>query len=114
MIRTTLRGACPSCGARTLFDGIYTLRDTCPECDQDLRGRDGAHYGGPIALGYGVGALAGFAALAALAATFGFHAWVAWVSVIAVILAILLSFRFCKAWWTWWLFHSGELGGGTP
>ena len=65
-----------------------------------------------MALGYGIGTLIGLATFAGLAAAFGFRAWIAWATVVAVVLAILLTFRFCKGWWTWWLYRSGELRGG--
>lgn len=112
MLNTTWRGRCPRCGEGALFEGVWTLRLSCRSCGLDLRGRDGAHYGGPIALGYGIGGAVGLATFAALAAAFGFREWVAWVAVAAVVVSILLTFRHCKAWWTWWLYRAGELGGG--
>ncbi len=110
MLRTTFRGTCPSCGSGALFRGAYALHPACPACGLDLRGRDGAHFGGPIALGYGIGGVAGLVVFALLAARYGFAPWVAWVAVGAVVLSILAAFRACKAWWTWWLFRAGELG----
>ena len=95
-----------------MFRGAYQIRSRCPACNLDLVGKDGAHYGGPIALGYGIGGLAGMGAFAFLLSRFGFQPWVVWTSVGAVIAAILLTFRNCKAWWTWWLFTIGELKGG--
>ncbi len=62
-----------------------------------------------MALGYGIGGLAGLGVFAILFSRFGFQTWVVWSSVAAVVAAILLTFRNCKAWWTWWLFTTGEL-----
>ena len=73
-------------------------------------GRDGAHYGGPMALGYGIGGLSGIAVFMALFLRFGFEDWVVWASVAAVVLSILITFRHCKAWWTWGLYRTGQLG----
>ena len=112
MVRTTIRGRCPSCGESSIFRGLYALRSRCPSCHLDIAGKDGAHYGGPIALGYGIGGLAGVGTFALLFRRFGFQPWVVWISVGAVVLAILSTFRNCKAWWTWWLFRVGELKGG--
>lgn len=77
----------------------------------DLQGRDGAHYGGPIALGYAIGGLAGIAVFALLFGLVGFSTWVVVASMVTVVLSILATFRHCKAWWTWGLFVAGELGG---
>jgi len=112
MVRTTFRGWCPSCGKASIFRGVYTLRSQCSNCGLDLAGRDGAHFGGPMALGYGIGGLAGLGTFAFLFQRFGFQPWVVWSSVGAVVFAILSTFRNCKAWWTWWLFRVGELRGG--
>lgn len=112
MLRTSLLGRCPQCGEGSIFAGVYAIRSRCPRCQLDLVGQHGAHYGGPIALGYGIGGLAGLGTFALLFSRFGFQPWVVWTSVGAVVAAILLSFRFCKAWWTWWLYRAGELKGG--
>lgn len=112
MARTTLRGVCPSCGQGSIFRGVYELRSRCGECQLDLKGQDGAQFGGPMALGYGIGGLSGLAVFALLFGRFGFQTWVVWASVSVVVAAILLTFRHCKAWWTWWLFATGELRGG--
>lgn len=114
MWRTTLHHVCPCCGRGALFARGYTLERECGVCGLDLEGRHGAHYGGPIALGYGIGGVAGLSVFALLATRFGFEDWVVWVSVGAVVVSILATFRHCKAWWTWWLYRSGELGEGRP
>lgn len=39
-IGTALRCRCPRCGIGPLYDGVLTVRGTCPECGHDLRGED--------------------------------------------------------------------------
>lgn len=114
MLRTTLRHVCPCCGLGELFAHGYTLRRECRVCGLDLEGRHGAHYGGPIALGYGIGGVLGLAVFALLSARFGFADWVVWATVAVVVVSIFATFRHCKAWWTWWLYRAGELRGGRP
>jgi uncharacterized protein (DUF983 family) len=110
MLRTTFRHTCPACGEGGLFASGYRLHARCSACGQDLLGRDGAHYGGPIALGYAIGGLSGIAVFVILFFRFGFQTWVVWVSVAAVVGSILMTFRHCKAWWTWGLYRTGQLG----
>ncbi|MDH3733862.1 MAG: DUF983 domain-containing protein [Gemmatimonadota bacterium] len=112
MFRTTLRHTCPACGEGELFAAGYRLNARCSACGLDLLGRDGAHYGGPIALGYGIGGIAGIGVFMILLLRFGFQTWVVWASVGTVVLSILATFRHCKAWWTWGLYRAGQLGRG--
>lgn len=114
MRRTTLRGLCPRCGEGGVFGGAYVIRERCERCGLGLRGREGAHYGGPIALGYGIGGIAGLLSFSVLFAIFGFRPAVVWGAVGAVVVSILLAFRYCKGWWTWWLFTVGELERDPP
>lgn len=86
------------------------MEEVCSECGLDLLGRDGAHYGGPIALGYGIGGVTGIVAFTLLLLAFGFHVWLVWATVAVVVGAILLTFRHCKAWWTWGLYKTGQIG----
>jgi len=109
MLRTTFRHTCPACGEGRLFASGYRMRPRCEVCRLDLEGRHGAHYGGPIALGYGIGGVAGLAVFALLFARYGFTAWVVVASFAAVAISILATFRHCKAWWTWALWAAGEL-----
>ena len=114
MLRTTLRHTCPACGEGRLFASAYRMNDRCSSCGIDLLGRDGAHYGGPIALGYGIGGMVGVAVFTALLLRFGFRPWIVWVTVAAVVLSVLSTFRHCKAWWTWGLYRTGQIGGRRP
>jgi len=46
-MRHGLRRRCPSCGTGPLFDGYLTVRDSCPDCGEDLtpqRADDGPAY----------------------------------------------------------------------
>lgn len=92
----------------------YTLHPTCGACGLDLEGQHGAHFGGPIIIGYAVGGLAGLAAFALLFWRFGYSPWVLWITLTVVVVAIVLSFRHCKAFWTWWLYLTGELQFKEP
>lgn len=111
MLRTTFRHRCPACGDGLLFRGSYALRERCSACGLNLKGEHGAHYGGPIILGYAISGFAGLAAFGLLYWRFGYAPWVTWSSVAAAALALLLTFRHIKAHWTWWLYSVGELKG---
>lgn len=110
MARTVLRGRCPACGEGKLFREGYRLHDRCPVCGVDLRGEHGAHYGGPIVLGYTVGGVAGLGALALLGWLFGLRTWVVWTSVATVVVSIVAAYRSCKAVWVWFLYATEEIG----
>lgn len=109
MFRTTFRHRCPACGEGPLFRGRYTLHQRCPECGLDLKGEHGAHYGGPIILGYTISGLTGLGVFALVFSRFGYAPWVTWVSVVSAVIALLLAYRHVKAHWTWWLYSVGEL-----
>jgi uncharacterized protein (DUF983 family) len=64
MLRTTFLHRCPACGEGPLFRGSYALVQSCSACGLNLEGEHGAHYGGPIILGYGVSGLSGLTAFA--------------------------------------------------
>lgn len=110
LLSTTFRHRCPACREGKLFESGYALRNRCTVCGLDLEGEHGAHYGGPIILGYTVSGLAGLAAFFVLFQRFGYATWVLWASVLAAAGALLLTFRHVKAHWTWWLWSVGELG----
>ncbi len=109
MLRTTFRHRCPACGEGPLFRGSYALRDRCPACGLDLEGEHGAHYGGPIILGYAVSGLAGLGVFAILVWRHEYEPWITWTSLASAAAALLLTFRHIKAHWTWWLYRVGEL-----
>lgn len=110
LARTALRHRCPACGEGELFREGYRIHDRCPACGTDLQGRQGAHYGGPIVLGYTVGGLTGLLTLTVLGWLFGFRPWVVWTSVAALVLSIFLAYRSCKAFWVWFLYATDEIG----
>ena len=107
----TIRQRCPKCGDGRLFEGVLQMRNHCPRCGLDFLGRDGAQYGGAVALAYGIGGIAGLVTLLVVL-QFGRLSVVAiWLTLGAALLAVIGSFRYCKAFWTWVLYRSGELGG---
>ncbi len=109
VLRTTFYHRCPACGIGPLFARGYTLHRRCSACGLDLEGEHGAHYGGPIILGYATGGIVGLALFALLFRLFGYATWLLWATVAAVIGTIALTFRHCKAFWTWYLYATGEL-----
>lgn len=87
------------------------MRTTCPRCGLDFVGRDGAQYGGAIVLAYGIGGIIALVVLLVALQFGGLSAGVIWLTMAAAVVAIVGSFRYCKAFWTWLLYRSGELGG---
>ena len=110
MLRTTFRHRCPACGEGPLFRGRYALHERCPACGLDLEGEHGAHYGGPIILGYTISGLTGLSVFALLFWRLGPAPWIIWIAALAAIISLLLTYRHIKAHWTWWLYSVGELG----
>ena len=85
------------------------MRGTCPRCELDFMGRDGAQYGGAIVLSYGVGGIIALLVLIVALQFGGLSAMTVWVTLGAAVLAIVGSFRYCKSFWTWLLYRTGEL-----
>lgn len=106
----TLRQRCPSCGDGELFEGPLRMRAECPRCGLDFVGRDGAQYGGAVVLAYGVGGICALLVLGLLLVFGGLNRFAIWLTLGTAVLAIVGSFRYCKAFWTWLLYRSGELG----
>jgi uncharacterized protein (DUF983 family) len=114
--RTAFRHRCPACAEGRLFRGRYELFDRCSACGQDLAGVDGAHYGGPIVLGYTVAGVSGLGTVLVLWWRLGYATWQLWASIAVTCAAVFLTFRHCKAAWVWLLWATGQLGGapGDP
>lgn len=106
----TLRQRCPRCGEAPLFEGALTMRTHCGRCGLDFLGRDGAQYGGAIVLAYGIGGVAALCMLILILQFGGLSSLTIWLTLGTAVVAIIGSFRYCKAFWTWVLYRSGELG----
>ncbi len=74
-------------------------------------GEDGAHYGGPVVISYGVGGIAALLTLAVWLQFGGLGRATVWVVLAVAVATVIGSFRYSKAFWTWLLYHSGELDG---
>jgi uncharacterized protein (DUF983 family) len=96
-----------------LFARGYELHPDCPECGQDLQGRDGAQYGGPMVLGYTFGGIAGVVTVLLVILVGGSPSAALWAGLVVTTVTIFLTWRHCKAAWTWLLFRTGQLDGGT-
>lgn len=105
----TLRQRCPECGEGRLFEGPFTMRSHCPRCGLDFVGRDGAQYGGAVVLAYAVGGIAALVVLILLLQFGALSRHAIWLTLGSAALAVVGSFRYCKAFWTWVLYRSGEL-----
>lgn len=105
----TLRQRCPSCGEGMLFERALTMYESCPNCGLDFVGEDGAQYGGAIVLAYGVGGTCALLVLILLLQFGALSRFAIWVTLGTAFAAIIGSFRYCKAFWTWLLYRSGEL-----
>lgn len=106
----TLRQRCPRCGDGPLFEGAFAMRTHCPRCGLDFLGRDGAQYGGAVVLAYAVGGIAALCTLILILQFGGLSSLTIWLTLGVAVVAIIASFRYCKAFWTWVLYRSGELG----
>ena len=109
-LSVTIRQRCPACGEGSLFERGLSLREACLECGLDLRGEDGAHYGGAAAISYGVGGIAALLTLAVWLRFGGPSRGAVWAVLGVAIISVVGSFRYSKAFWTWLLYRSGELG----
>ena len=112
-VERTIRQLCPRCGEAPLFEGALTMRSHCARCGLDFVGRDGAQYGGAVVLAYGVGGIVALCVLI-LVLRFGrLSSSTIWLTLASAVVAVLASFRYCKAFWTWVLYRSGELGDNS-
>lgn len=107
----TIRQRCPACGEGSLFERGLALRQGCLDCGLSFVGEDGAHYGGPVVISYGVGGIAALLTLAGWLQFGGLGRATVWVVLGIAVVSVVGSFRYSKAFWTWLLYHSGELGG---
>jgi uncharacterized protein (DUF983 family) len=105
----TLRLVCPACLRGPLFRTRYELHEHCIECGQDLVGKDGAQYGGPMVLGYTLGGSAGLLTILLLFFLRGPSAWAVWAGLAVTMATVFLTFRNCKAAWTWLLYRTRQL-----
>lgn len=87
------------------------MREECPDCGLNLVGDHGAEYGGAAVISYGVGGIAAMLTLALWLQFGGLGRLTVWVVLGVTIVSVVGSFRYSKAFWTWLLYHSGELGG---
>ena len=68
-LSTAVRLACPRCGARTLFRGVFSMHERCAVCDLKFE-REPGYFVGAIYINYAVTAvitIAGFLLLDACA-----------------------------------------------
>lgn len=86
------------------------MRTHCARCGLDFLGRDGAQYGGAIVLAYGVGGIAALLMLILILQFGGLSSRAIWLTLATAAVGVVASFRYCKAFWTWVLYRSGELG----
>lgn len=100
---------CPSCLTGALFARGLEMNASCPVCGQDLAGRDGAQYGGPMVLGYTLGGTAGIVAVLLVLFLGGSYVGALWVGLGATVATVLLTWKHCRAAWTWLLFRTGQL-----
>lgn len=87
------------------------MRESCLECGLDLLGEDGAHYGGAATISYGIGGIAAMLTLAVRLQFGGLGRGTIWMVLGVAIISVVGSLRYAKAFWTWLLYRTGELGG---
>ena len=63
-----------------------------------------------MVLAYGVGGIAALLTLLLVLQFGGLTSVALWLTLLAAVFAVMGSFRYCKAFWTWVLYQSGELG----
>jgi len=106
MLRTTFFARCPSCERGPLFAGVYRIRETCLVCRCRFE-RNSGNWTGPVVLGYGLGALAAFAAGLLLYLRWGGFEGLEWAMLAVGIAVALAGYRPIKAWWIWLLWATG-------
>ena len=109
----TFRQRCPACGVGSLFERRLSMREVCPDCGLNLVGEDGAHYGGAVVISYGVGGIVALLTLAMWLQFGELTRWTVWVILGVALVSVVGCFRYSKAFWTWVLYRSGELGDGS-
>ena len=118
LIQTTLRGRCPGCEERPLFDGFYMVPVSCAGCGLQYQVGEGAWLGA-LAIGYG------FGVIAAIIAVFVELIWSPiratgldpmWTIAIGALVVTAVGYRPAKAIWFTLLFRYGFMRwpDGTP
>jgi uncharacterized protein (DUF983 family) len=99
MMWRALRLRCPRCGDGVLFDGWFSMRETCDRCGLRLE-REHGYFVGAIYVNYAVTAVLCLGTPIALDALFGIPLWtqLAIAGVIAVLVP-LVFFRYSRSLW---------------
>ncbi len=103
MLGHALRGRCPICGERRIWDGWGKLVETCPQCGTQFETESGYFVGGLI-INMAI-ALVAFSALllGVFAATYPDVPWGPLLvgSVLIMVVLPLWSYPRCKTLWIW-------------
>jgi uncharacterized protein (DUF983 family) len=106
MLRTTLFGRCPACGAGPLFRGWLQLADTCDTCGVRFD-RYAGNWLGPTILAYGVGAAATVVTGLLVVPRHGFFSGLTSLLALVAATTALAAIRPIKAWWIWLMWRTG-------
>jgi uncharacterized protein (DUF983 family) len=102
VIANGIRGRCPNCGQRTIFQEgrLFKVNVTCPTCGLKIENGDGAFLG-PFAINYGVTVFGIIIPVMALYAAGKLGAGAA--LAIAVVVGLAVPLLLYRLSWGWWL-----------
>lgn len=99
---TIVMNRCPDCQQGELFRKWFILNDVCPYCRARFF-RDPGSWTGPVAFGYGIGAVTALGT-AFLLWRIGWFDRAEWLVPLAAVVSVVGSYRFVKAWWVGMLY----------
>lgn len=99
-------GRCPNCHEGQMFETLWGVRDTCPECGVRFERESGAWLGAWVFTYTAVIVLLGVEALLLILA-YGLFPGLEWVLVGSGILAVIVLYRPVKGWWFWVMWALG-------
>ena len=108
-----MNNRCPYCGHGILFDGLFSLAETCTACGARYERYEGS-WTGPTVIGYGGGAVVGIALGFGLVVSGHYFEHAEIVIALIACSTVLVVYRFVKAWWMGWLCASGYIFPDKP
>jgi len=108
-LRTTFRGTCPACNEGRQLEKWNRVHPHCPACKIELRPGSGSHYGGPMVIGYTLGALVAFATGALIYLFAGVPSYIEIAMLAPAVPVALLGYHYGQTFWTWLLWRTGVI-----
>ena len=117
-LMSALSGKCPVCSVGPLYNGVFTLHETCSHCGVRFE-RDNGSWLGALFFAYTFTVLALGVLAAVLIVKYGLFPGIEWVLVGGSFVIVMLFYRPSKAINVWWMYgadlvQTDEKHGSSP